>query len=204
MKLKSAVLALGFAFAAHGALALTTDEIIADLQAQGYSRVEVKVGPNQIKVEAIRGTEKVETIYDIATGAVLKTETDTVRLFDNTNPGVQIRERNRDFVRVVSRSGDDDGDHADGHISGRGRGASDDDSGDDHGGRSRGASDDDSDDDHGGRGRGSDDDAEDDDHGGGSRGSSHDDSSNDDSDDDSGDDSNDSSDDDSGDDSDDD
>lgn len=182
MKLKSAVLALGFAFAAHGALALTTDEIIADLQAQGYSRVEVKVGPNQIKVEAIRGTEKVETIYDIATGAVLKTETDTVRLFDNTNPGVQIRERNRDFVRVVSRSGDDDGDHADGHISGRGRGASDDDS----------------DDDHGGRGRGSDDDAEDDDHGGGSRGSSHDDSSNDDSDDDSGDDSNDSSDDDSG------
>jgi uncharacterized membrane protein YgcG len=97
--------------------AITSDSVITDLQSQGYTRVEVKVGPTQMKVEAIKGTSKVEVIYDIATGTVLKRETGTVGAFENTTPGVQVRDRDRDFVRV---SGSDD--------------SSDDDSNDDHGG----------------------------------------------------------------------
>jgi uncharacterized membrane protein YgcG len=108
--------------------AITSDSVITDFQSQGFTRVEVKVGPTQMKVEAIRGTEKVEVIYDIATGTVLKRETGTVGAFENTTPGVQVRDRNRDFVR----SGSDD--------------SSDDDNGDDNGGNGGDDSDDDNDD----------------------------------------------------------
>ncbi len=88
--------------------AITTDAIISDFQAQGYTRVEVKVGPTQMKVEAIRGTKKVEVIYDIASGSELKREVGTVGAFDNTTPGVQVRDRGRDFVRGSDDSSDDD------------------------------------------------------------------------------------------------
>ncbi|MGR3289742.1 MAG: hypothetical protein ACU0C9_00895 [Paracoccaceae bacterium] len=46
-------------FSTHMALAeLTTSELIAAFQEQGYNRIEIKVGPTQIKVEAIMGTAK--------------------------------------------------------------------------------------------------------------------------------------------------
>ena len=62
-KLMTAALILsgGMAFAA-----VTTDQVVADLQAEGYSWIEVKQGPNQIKVEAVKGTTKVETVISIA------------------------------------------------------------------------------------------------------------------------------------------
>ena len=44
------------------ALAITTDEVISDLQAQGYTSIEVKVGPSQIKAEASNGTDKLEIV----------------------------------------------------------------------------------------------------------------------------------------------
>jgi uncharacterized membrane protein YgcG len=108
--------------------AITSDSVITDFQSQGFTRVEVKVGPTQMKVEAIRGTEKVEVIYDIATGTVLKREVGTVGPLENTTPGVQVRDRGRDFVS----GGDDDS-------------SDDDNSGDDDGNDDN--SDDDSDDD---------------------------------------------------------
>ncbi len=110
----SVVLSSGMA-----AAQVDTTALVNDLQAQGYSRVEVRTGPSQVKVEAIRGTEKVETIYDSATGSVLKSETGTVGVFEKSAPGVSVRERNRDFVRVEGgtgsgksgpRSGSDDDD----------------------------------------------------------------------------------------------
>lgn len=165
MKRKLIGLTLGFVLAGHMAFALTSDEVIADLQAQGFTRVEVKVGPTQIKVEAIRGTDKVETIYDSGSGMVLKTETGSVESGENTAPGVSVRTQSRDFVRVVVRGSaddpnaagsnasgdDDDSDHHDG---------SDDDSNDDH----DDSSSDDSDDDHGGSGGHGSDDSGSDDH----------------------------------------
>ena len=148
----------------HAALALTSEQVIDDLTAQGYTRIEVRNGLTQTKVEAIRGTTKLEVIYDQATGAILKSETEAVEPGDDTTPGISVRNRNRDFVRVSGRddsddsdddsSSDDDDDRRDwsddDDDDSRGRDDdsdddSDDDRGDDHGG-----------DDHGGDDRGGD------------------------------------------------
>ncbi|RUS63464.1 PepSY domain-containing protein [Pseudorhodobacter sp. E13] len=112
-------LTLGAVLAGQMAYAITADEIVTDLQAEGYTRVEVRVGPTQIKVEAIRGTNKIERIVDSATGNVLKSESYMVDSGENTRPGVSIRTRDRDFVRVadggrdISSSDDDDNSTAD-------------------------------------------------------------------------------------------
>ena len=133
--------------------AITAEGLVQEFSAQGFSRIEIKTGLTQIKAEAINGTTKVEVIYDIATGAILKSETSTVGLFDNTTPGVELSDRNRDFLDVGDSDGGSDGDDSgDDDESG-------DDSGDDDG--------DDSDDDNGGDDDGDDsDDGNDDSHGG--------------------------------------
>lgn len=161
------VLSAGTAFAA-----VTPEQIAADYTAQGYTRVEIRTGPTQMKVEAIRGTEKLEVIIDTATGTVLKSETETVGAFENTRPGVSVRDRNRDFLRVASAddehdSADDNGignddltedpedhDHGIGNDDRPGHDANDDDDE---------SSDDDADDDHSGPG---DNEGNDDDHSG--------------------------------------
>ncbi|MCU0900609.1 MAG: PepSY domain-containing protein [Cypionkella sp.] len=164
MRLTFAALVLGAVIAGSAALALTPEQVVSDLQAQGYTRVEVRIGPTQMKVEAIRGTEKLEVIYDRSTGSVLKTERERVEPDDSTTPGVSVRERGRDFVRVRGeRSSDDDGSDDRGDDDRSDDDRSDDDRGDDDKGGDRGGdrgghgSDDDGDDDRGGHG---------DDHGG--------------------------------------
>ena len=77
---------------------IDTQALAAKYQADGYTRVEIKVGATQVKVEAIRGTTKIETIYDAATGAVLKTETSTVGAGENTTPGVKISNKSGSFL----------------------------------------------------------------------------------------------------------
>jgi hypothetical protein len=96
----------------------------------------------QTKVEAIRGTEKVETVFDRATGEVIKQEVETVRSGEDTRPGVEIDNRNRDFVD--SARSDDSRD--DDRRSGRGDDDDDDDR-DDGRDDDRGDDDDDNDDD---------------------------------------------------------
>ena len=97
------VLGAGIAFAQT-----SSDQIIADLQAQGFTRVEITNGPTQIKVEAIRGTEKLEVIYDAATGTIIKQEMETVGAGDDTTPGVEIDSESEDFL-----DDDDDDDQDD-------------------------------------------------------------------------------------------
>lgn len=100
--------------ASMASAAITAESVLADLSAQGYSRIEIKTGLTQIKAEAISGTTKLEVIYDIATGQVLKSETGAVGIFDDTTPGVELSDRDRDFVRVASSDdnlGDDNGDN---------------------------------------------------------------------------------------------
>ncbi|MGB5556818.1 MAG: PepSY domain-containing protein [Paracoccaceae bacterium] len=135
----AAALAATFAFAQS-----STDSLVSQLQEQGFTRIEVKRGPSQMKVEAVRGTTKREMVYDIATGKLLKDEQGQVRAGDDTAPGVEIGSDDGDFM---------DDDHNDD--------AEDDDNDDDHSGSD---SDDDSeDDDHGSdhSGSGSDDDSDD-------------------------------------------
>lgn len=85
-----------------------TDAKIAELQAAGFTRIEVKNGPTQSKIEAIRGQEKVEMVIDQTTGATLKEENERVGLFANRQAGVEVRDRNRDFVTVGASDNDDD------------------------------------------------------------------------------------------------
>lgn len=171
------LLATTAVFIASAAAALTPQEIANSLWADGYTGIEITQGRSQIKVEAVRGSERLEVVYDAATGAELKREVGTAS-GDDVSDGVFLRQRNRDFVRLASASDDgvedhdrghgNDDDHDDSDNPGQGSGGHgaddgpDHDAGDDHGGShgsgSRG-SDDHGSDDHGGskRGGGSDD-----------------------------------------------
>lgn len=108
---RTLMMTAAFLFAGQMAFAaLSTDTVVSDLTGQGYTRIEIKTGPTQMKVEAIRGTEKLEIVYDIETGAVLSQETGEVYQGENTTPGVEIGTDDDDFV-----DGSDDGnDSADG------------------------------------------------------------------------------------------
>ena len=118
------------------ALALTPQEIADRYLAQGYTHIEIKQGLTQTKVEAIRGSEKLEIVFDRATGAILKSETEQASRAEMTRTGVTVRDRDRDFVRSA-RSDDDDGGDDD---NGRGRGS------DNHGSDDRDSDDSNSDD----------------------------------------------------------
>lgn len=150
------VMSGGMAFAA-----VNTEALVSDLQSQGYTFIEVKRGPTQIKVEAVRGTEKVETVYDIATGRVLDQEAEAADADERGRTGVQVRDRSRDFVRVSDNGAvyDDSDDRYDDD-------SRDDDDRDSDDDRGHGNDDDRNDDDNPGRGddrgRGHDDDGSDD------------------------------------------
>ena len=125
--------------ASAGLAQSVADQVVAGLQSQGYTRIEVTEGPTQVKVEAIQGSTKIEYVYDRATRAILKQEVEAVDAEDDTRPGIQIR-RGDDSVR----GGDDDGPL---HDVGDDHGLDDDDDRfDDHGGDR-----DDDDDDRSGR-----------------------------------------------------
>ena len=85
-----------------------TDQIVADLQGQGFTGIEIKNGINQIKVEAVRDDLKIEVIYDRSTGRILKQEQESAEGEDIAE-GVSIRAENRDFVD----GSDDEEDHED-------------------------------------------------------------------------------------------
>jgi hypothetical protein len=172
MKMLASSTAILLFCASMASAALNTDALVADFQAQGFTRVEVKSGLTQTKVEAIRGTEKVEVVYDSATGAVLSRETQIVEPGDDTAPGVSVEDTDRDFVG--SDDGDDgdsavddgdDSDSADDNSSDEDN--SGDDAGDDDGDNGTGAGDDSDDHDDGDDHGGGDDHDGGDDHGGG-------------------------------------
>ncbi len=107
--MKLMMMAAGFGIWGGMALAaVNTDALVADLQQQGYSWIEVKRGPTQIEVEAVRGTEKIETVYDIATGEILDHEIDRASRREQNRTGVKVRDSLRDF-----EDRDDDDDHDD-------------------------------------------------------------------------------------------
>ena len=103
MSVAAAALTASMAFAQS-----STDNLVAQLQEQGYTRIEIKRGPRQLKVEAIRGKTKREMVYDIATGALLKDEQEGVNSGDDTTPGVEIETESGDFL-----DDDDDDDNDD-------------------------------------------------------------------------------------------
>ncbi len=120
----------------------------------GYSYVEVKVGPTQTKLEAIKDSVHVEVVYDNATGAIVTSEQQAADPADVGRVGTEVKVVGDDFAGDDNGGevGDDNGNDANDD---NGDDASDDNGGDDNG------SDDSGDDDHGGSG-GSDDSGSDD------------------------------------------
>lgn len=94
-----------------GSMALAqsaTENITAQLRAQGFDRFEIKNGPTQTKIEATDGTRKVEITFDRSSGRILKQETEALQASDDFNTGVSIDTRDKDFVGD-DRDDDDDG-----------------------------------------------------------------------------------------------
>ena len=97
--MRNALLAGITAIAPVSALAGTImDDHVTRLQTEGYDTVEIKTGPSQTKIEAIRGLRKLEVIYDTRSGKVLKREVEQVDWSDDIRPGVRVRIRDRDFL----------------------------------------------------------------------------------------------------------
>jgi len=111
MKLRSklltytAVLALsaGAAFAA-----IDGNKLADDYLAEGYTFVEVKIGPTQTKVEAFRNGRKVEVVYDNATGKIIKQEDEAADDDDATRTGKDVKSVKKDFEDGDYDSDDDE------------------------------------------------------------------------------------------------
>lgn len=97
------------------AFAQQPDDLIAQLQGQGYDVLEVEVGPTQIKVEAVKDTQMHEQVYDRATGELLAEDVGPVSADDSTGDGkIEIEEEDHDFLaKDGTISDDDDDDHDD-------------------------------------------------------------------------------------------
>ena len=66
-----------------------SDAVISDLQLNGYNNIEITTGPTQLKVEASDGVNRIEIIYDLATGEILVQEIEPLG-DDDIAPGVTI------------------------------------------------------------------------------------------------------------------
>lgn len=127
--------------------AVTAESIATDLQAQGYTNIEIKQSATQIKAEAMRGSEKFEAVYDAASGDVLKQSTET----GATDEAVDNSDDASNDDHSGASGDDDSSDHDAGDDNGGGSDDSGSDDGDHGGGSDDGDHDSGSDDgDHGG------------------------------------------------------
>jgi len=86
----AAVLSTGFVTVGFAAGNELSDRVTADLQGQGYSYIEIEQSPTQFKVEAVRGSEMLEAIYDLGSGQRVSEETQPVEAEDMGMSGVEI------------------------------------------------------------------------------------------------------------------
>ncbi len=117
MKLKTRLMMFtaAAALSANMAFAAPVDpQALADAYlAEGYTYVEIKTGPTQTKLEAVKGDRKVEVIYDNATGDVIKQE------FENADDdyigrtGVEIDNSDDDFEDDENDDDENDDDEND-------------------------------------------------------------------------------------------
>lgn len=102
------LLMMGVASAAHAQS--IADQVISQLEAEGFTYFEVKNGLNQVKIEAVRGAQEVEYVYDLATGELLKQEVGRADSDDQNRSGVRTRNEDRNFVDDDDEGDDDERD----------------------------------------------------------------------------------------------
>jgi hypothetical protein len=135
------------ALSANIAFAAINPQALADAYIkEGYTYVEVKVGPTQTKLEAVKGDRKVEVIYDNASGKPIKTEFEDADDDYAGKSGVEIEDTDRDFTD--SDDADDD-EGEDDEVDGDDDEGDDDDESDDDESDDDDGDDDESDDDEG-------------------------------------------------------
>ena len=101
------LLAMAFVLTGTAGFALTQVETaVQSLTDQGFTNIEVKQGAATTKIEATRGTEKVEITIDSTTGDVIKSETSAAD--DSSTTGTPGE------VETGDDSADDNGDDNDG------------------------------------------------------------------------------------------
>ncbi len=66
------------------------DSVVSQLQSQGYSHVEIQIGPDTMKVEAVRDGMKRSFLVDRATGKITMDFTRPLRPGESAAPGVDI------------------------------------------------------------------------------------------------------------------
>jgi phosphopantothenoylcysteine synthetase/decarboxylase len=121
MKLKTRLMLFtaAAALSANMAFAAINPQTLADSYiAEGYTYVEVKVGPTQTKLEAVKGDRMVEVVYDNATGDVINSEFQAADDDYVGRTGVEIDTSDKDFSdddgsddeSVDDDSDDDEGD----------------------------------------------------------------------------------------------
>lgn len=116
MNIKSKLLTAGSAllFSATMAFgAITSDQLAAQFQADGYSYITIKTGLTQIKVEAVKNGILYEVVYDIETGATIDTSTEVIGTIGRPDPGVIVRLMSRDFEDDLDGDDDEIGDDDD-------------------------------------------------------------------------------------------
>lgn len=67
-----------------------TDKIVADLSSRGFTSIEIKNGPTQVKVEASRGNSDVEIVYDRATGQIISQDMDVADDGEDNKTGASV------------------------------------------------------------------------------------------------------------------
>ena len=116
MKLKTRLMMFTAAAALSGTMAFAAinPQTLADAYiAEGYSFVEVEVGPTQTKLEAVRGTRKVEVVYDNASGQPIKQEFENADREYIGRTGIEIENSRRDFLDDDDDDSDDRNEDAD-------------------------------------------------------------------------------------------
>lgn len=137
-------------FAGHMAFAAIDPQQLADSYiADGYTYVEVKQGPTQTKIEAVKGSTVVEAVYLNETGALISQESQAADAEEAAKTGVEVSTTTTDFEDVSDENDDQATDEGDDHDAGDDD-AGDDDQGDDNQGDDNQGDDDGGSDDDGG------------------------------------------------------
>ncbi|NHB76146.1 PepSY domain-containing protein [Rhodobacter calidifons] len=116
MKLRSRLLCYTAAIALSAGAAFAAidgNRLADDYLAQGYTFVEVKVGPTQTKVEAIKGNSKLEVVYDNETGQIIKQELEPADPEEVGRTGKEVKTVRYDFEEIEDEVDDDDDDRDD-------------------------------------------------------------------------------------------
>lgn len=114
MKKKFATAAFVTLLSAHAASSQSfTDRVVSTLKEEGFQTLEVKNGPTETKVEAVRGSTKLEVVYDRATGAIVEQEVERFVGTLNDNRPIEVKTEDHDFSDAARGRDDEDEDDED-------------------------------------------------------------------------------------------